>query len=125
MEDDQIDRGALRKLLALLGNDPAELEDLLSDYYQDAPDLAQRIVDSAARGDVEALRIASHSLKSNARDFGALRLSDLCADLEKECRAGSPRDPQQAAQAIRLAEETARQALSEIEISGLSAESGD
>lgn len=40
MDGQPIDRDALKRLLALLGSDPAELADLLDDYSEDAPDLA-------------------------------------------------------------------------------------
>ena len=41
-------------------------------------------------GDVDRLRIAAHTLKSNARDFGALGLSSLCEALEIAARAPWP-----------------------------------
>lgn len=114
MESDLIDRAALKRLLEVMGNDPGELEDLLGDYNEDAPDLVRRISDAAARRDLEALRIAAHTLKSNARDFGALRLSTLCAEVERACAAGGPADPRDAVERITREEEAARQALSEI-----------
>lgn len=77
-----IDRAALRRLLAVVGNDPDELGELIDDYIEDAPDLACRMADAAANGDRDAFRIAAHTLKSNARDFGAIRLSELCSAAE-------------------------------------------
>lgn len=119
MDGQPIDRGTLKRLLELLGSDPAELADLLDDYNEDAPDLARRILDAAEHGDLEALRIAAHTLKSNARDFGALRLSALCAELEHACATGSSIDPRRAAEEIFRVEEEARRALAEIHLDKL------
>lgn len=122
MEEQPIDRDALKRLLELLGGDPAELADLLDDYNEDAPDLARRILAAAEHGDHEALRIATHTLKSNARDFGALRLSTLCAELEHACAADALTDPGCAAEEIFRAEEEARRALAEIRLDDLLSE---
>jgi HPt (histidine-containing phosphotransfer) domain-containing protein len=119
MDGEAIDRDALKRLLELLGSDPAELGDLLDDYNEDAPALARRIMDAAEHGDLDALRIAAHTLKSNARDFGALRLSALCAELERASASGNPTDPRRAAEEISRAEEEARRALAEIRLDEL------
>jgi len=72
----------------------------------------ERLCEAAAAGDLDALRIAAHTLKSNARDFGAMALSSVCATLEAECRTGAASEPQ--AQVERIAQELdrARTALS-------------
>lgn len=114
MSDDIIDRAALRRLLDVIGGDPADLNGLLEDYRSAAPELASQIGSAAASGDLDALRIAAHSLKSNARDFGAMRLSILCDDLERDCRNGAVSDPLAAASAIASAEAAARQVLCHI-----------
>ncbi len=120
MNGQAIDRSALKRLLVLLGNDPAELEDLLSDYKEDAPELARRVLDAAERGDVEAVRIATHTLKANADDFGAVRLSALCARLEQAARAGGPAERRDVEDLVG-AEEEARLALAEINLDELQA----
>lgn len=111
MNTPDIDRTALKRLFHVMGNDIGELEDLRRDYLEDAPDLARRITEAAAQGDWTALRIAAHTLKSNARDFGAVQLAGLCADLEKACIDGRPEDPAGFAERIRDAECAARRAL--------------
>jgi len=110
----EIDREALGRLLRILGDDVAELEDLRNDYMEDAPALARRISEAVSQGDWYALKIAAHTLKSNARDFGASRLADLCNTLEHACDEGRPEDPQGIAECIRREEEAAREALSKI-----------
>lgn len=114
MTDDIIDRAAIRRLREVVGGDPEDLEELLEDYRSDAPELARRISQAAAAGDLDALRIAAHTLKSNAREFGAVRLSRICEVLEHQCRAGSPADPGATADAIVAEEQAARRALDAI-----------
>lgn len=114
MSDDIIDRSALRRLLELIGGDPADLQELLEDYRSQAPELASRISAAARSNDLEALRIAAHTLKSNARDFGARRLSTLCAGLERDCRNGTIADPHSKAEAICSEEAATREALSRL-----------
>ncbi|MFD1196503.1 Hpt domain-containing protein [Seohaeicola saemankumensis] len=119
MSTSEIDHSSLKRLLDVLGNDTAELQDLLQDYIEDAPDLARRITEAAAQGDRTALRIAAHTLKSNARDFGATRLAELCAGLEKACVEGRPEDPEGYADRIRQAEQAARLALLDVSLDDL------
>jgi HPt (histidine-containing phosphotransfer) domain-containing protein len=122
MDEQVIDRDKLKRLLELLGSDPTELADLLDDYNEDAPNLARRIMDAVERCDPEALRIAAHTLKSNAHDFGALRLSALCAELEHSCTTGITPDPWRTAEEIFRAEQEARRALAEIHLNELLSE---
>lgn len=119
MESGDIDRHALKRLLGVVGGDISELEDLRNDYLEDAPELAQRILDAVGRGDMRALRIAAHMLKSNARDFGAVRLADLCATLEKACLEGGQADTHGLAERIRDEEDAARRALSDLNLGDL------
>ncbi len=111
-----IDRAALRQLLDVIGGDRDDLDELLEDYRSTAPDLAAEISVAAEAGDLDRLRIAAHTLKSNARDFGALRLSSLCEALERECRAGLVADARGSAAAIFAAEADARRALDDVDL---------
>ncbi|MDA5092474.1 Hpt domain-containing protein [Aliiroseovarius sp. KMU-50] len=81
-----IDIDALRRLLAVIGGDTEDLDELLRDFQSEAPELVDRMQLASRLGDIDALRIAAHTLKSNARDFGAVELSALCATMEQECR---------------------------------------
>ena len=119
MAGEIIDLAALRRLLEAIGGDPEDLDELFEDYRSEAPELAAKISQAAAGGDLEGLRIAAHTLKSNARDFGATKLSALCEKLEQECRSGAVADPHGMAEAIAAAENASRQALDEISASDL------
>ena len=114
MSDRIIEIAALRRLLEAIGGDPEDLRELIMDFQSEAPELAAKIREAAAEGDLESLRITAHTLKSNARDFGAMRLSALCEELEHECRTGAVADPNGMANAISAAETAARGALGDV-----------
>jgi HPt (histidine-containing phosphotransfer) domain-containing protein len=77
-----LDRRGLRNLLSLVGGDVAELWPLLLGFLDDGPKLVAAIRAGMADGDLVAVRLHAHSLKSNAADFGATALEDLCQTLE-------------------------------------------
>lgn len=115
MDDDAIDRLALGRLLAVIGGDADELRDLIDDFAESAPGQVADMVAAADARDLEALRRCAHTLKSNARDFGATRLAALCADLEQALRNGSPSDPAAETATIATACRLALDALSRID----------
>lgn len=119
MTDDFIDRAALRRLLETIGGDVEDLLELVGDYAEDAPKLVEEIRAAARAGDADAMRIAAHTLKSNARDFGAFRLAALCQRLEQDCREHLPADPDAAVIEIAAAEAEAQAALSEVDLAAL------
>ncbi|WP_210880214.1 Hpt domain-containing protein [Roseovarius autotrophicus] len=125
MTSGHIHRAALKRLFEVLGNDVEELEELRGDYVEDAPALARRISEAASKGDWTALRIAAHTLKSNAHDFGATRLSELCAFLEKACYHGGPADADALAEGIAQEEEAARKALLDVSFEDIARPSPD
>lgn len=112
MADEVIDREALERLMDVIGGDPEDLQELLDEFEATAPRTVTAMRAAAAAGDLDALRIGAHTLKGNARDFGATALSGVCSTLEAECRTGAVSDPQ--AQVERIAQELdrARAALS-------------
>ena len=69
--------------------DPATLVELLNSYLDDAPELIQQMRDGLARGDIEQVRRAAHSLKSNSASFGANRLAGMARELEMIARGGT------------------------------------
>jgi diguanylate cyclase (GGDEF)-like protein/PAS domain S-box-containing protein len=57
--------------------------DILRTFLESGPVLVSDLGKALAAGDRPTLRRASHTLKSNARMFGALSLGDLCERLEQ------------------------------------------
>lgn len=91
VETAMIDRSALEQLKQALGDDPADLIDLIDTFLGEAPEILAEMDRAAAAGDLVMIRRKAHSLKSNARDLGATALAGLCAWLEGDLRDG--RDP--------------------------------
>jgi HPt (histidine-containing phosphotransfer) domain-containing protein len=83
-----LDRTALAKLQEVVGGDPADVAELIESFLDEAPELLAAIRQSHAAGDVAALKRASHSLKSAAREFGATALTAACDRIEQRCREG-------------------------------------
>ena len=117
-----IDPVALKRLLDVIGGDPEDLQELLDEYCAGAPTQAASIREAAQAGDLDAMRIAVHALKSNARDFGATRLAELCQSCETACRAEALDDLVAAAREIEIEERTARDELSEVDVRDVAAQ---
>ena len=83
-----IDRDALKKLLDIVGGDPEDLAEFIEDFLEIAPDLVGDMKAGQSAGDWDKVRIAAHTLKSNAKDLGAPKLSELSKALEDQCKAG-------------------------------------
>ncbi len=111
MTDQLIDMAALQRLLNVVGGDPEDLQELLDDFVESVPETIDKMKGASQSGDLAALRIAAHSLKSNARDFGATNLASLCEALEHSCREGTVENPIAAVERIETEEEAVRAAL--------------
>jgi HPt (histidine-containing phosphotransfer) domain-containing protein len=86
--EDPIDRAVLARLD--FGDPPGEVLGLLIEtFLEHAPANGRALLDGARTGDTEAVRLAAHSLKSSARQFGALHLGDLCEAIEAAAASGS------------------------------------
>ena len=74
-------------LSEMVGQDmPEILADILETYLIEAKDLMASVATlKVAENSVETVR-AVHSLKSSSASLGAMRLSDLCAELENYSR---------------------------------------
>lgn len=119
MTDNVLDMAALKRLLEVIGGDPEDLDELKEEFYDTAPAIVEAMQAGLVKGDFEALRISSHSLKGNARDFGATHLADLCHTLEQKCKDGAPFDASGLVSDIVAAETAARTALKALQASDL------
>lgn len=93
MNDPVIDHSAIDRLLRVIGGDIADLRELIDEFLTSTPGLVSRMEKAAEDGNLDSLRIASHSLKANGRDFGASSLAALCERLEGDCKSGLVEDP--------------------------------
>jgi HPt (histidine-containing phosphotransfer) domain-containing protein len=69
--------------------EPAMLVELLDSYLDDAPQLIQQMKTGIAAGQIEEVRRAAHSLKSNSASFGARALTDVSRQLEMIAKGGT------------------------------------
>ncbi|MGH1479510.1 MAG: Hpt domain-containing protein [Geminicoccales bacterium] len=118
MSTELIDKAALTRLLTLIGDDPDDLDELIDDYLEAAPNLARAILDAAEGGDIDAMRIAAHTLKSNARDLGATRVSEQAGAIETACKNGDVEAATVLASEIEAEAVAANEALSRLKDEG-------
>jgi HPt (histidine-containing phosphotransfer) domain-containing protein len=83
-----LDAAAVRGLVAMLGDDPEALAELVDAFLEEAPQRVAELHHGATAADAALLIRAAHTLKANAAMFGAGRLERLCRDLETAARAG-------------------------------------
>lgn len=84
-----LDRQALANLLAMTGDDPSFLAELIDAYADDTPAQLATMHRAVTEGNMEALRRAAHSLKANSANFGAVRLAELSARIEAQATTGT------------------------------------
>lgn len=113
---DTIDKAAITRLLDVIGGDTEDLKELIDDFGEVAPELLGSMQDALANEDTNQLRIAAHSLKSNARDLGATELAEQSAALEKACSDGDVADAASQVEVIAQSIASARKALSELSL---------
>ena len=70
-------------------NKPNLLEKIVGFYLADAPRLIKTMADAVAGADCDAVQRAAHALKSSSANLGAVRLAQLCREMEEEARTGS------------------------------------
>ena len=87
MSEPLIDKEAWESMKSMTG--PAFLAELIDVFLKDSPDLIKEMRSGLAAGDVEGVRRAAHSLKSNSASFGASRLAGVARDLEMMAKSGS------------------------------------
>ena len=62
---------------------------LLRTFLHNAPELVEQAQAAIARGDVQGLVLPVHSLKSSSANVGAMRLSELAREAERQARDGN------------------------------------
>ncbi len=79
-----LDQGVLRELQEIMDEDYL---DLLRTYMGNAPQLIGQAREAIGCGDVEAVVLPVHSLKSSSANVGALQLSELAREVERLAKA--------------------------------------
>jgi HPt (histidine-containing phosphotransfer) domain-containing protein len=87
---DVLDADALERLRALDPSGESGLvERVLATFRASLERLIPQMRDSRHAGDAQAVRHVAHTLKSSSASVGALRLSQLSAEVEQALRQGS------------------------------------
>lgn len=68
------------------------INELLDLFLSDSPELIEQMRSGIAESNIEQVRRAAHSLKSNSASFGARKLSGASRDLEMLAKGGSLND---------------------------------
>lgn len=108
---DNIDTRALEQLQELIGGDKETLHELIETFLEEGTDIVSDMQTSVSGNDLELLRRSAHSLKSSAQDFGAVKLSSLCASLESRCRVEWPEAAKEQVSQVAESFEGARDSL--------------
>jgi len=84
-----LDETALDAIRALddEGSD-ALIREILATYFASCPDLLTQMDDGLDAGNLDKVRIATHTLKSSSANLGAMQLAQLCKMAENAARAG-------------------------------------
>jgi HPt (histidine-containing phosphotransfer) domain-containing protein len=77
-----LDMAALEMLLEVIGGEQELLDELIASFLEEAPPLLTKMREAQDNGDGAGLRMAAHTLKSSANDFGASEFARLCQELE-------------------------------------------
>lgn len=78
-----LDRGALDSLRVLETPDNPFLTNLINTYLSTSEKIVEDLVAAAKSGDLKNMGEIAHSLKSSSASLGAIRLSEMCFELEK------------------------------------------
>jgi signal transduction histidine kinase/CheY-like chemotaxis protein/HPt (histidine-containing phosphotransfer) domain-containing protein len=68
--------------------DPGIIRQIMRVFLDNSPGLLEKLRQGSAGRDADALRTASHTLKSTSAVIGAIALAECCARLETSVRAG-------------------------------------
>lgn len=110
-----LDMNVITSLRELGGDDdPDLLTDLVSAFLSDSPTRMAKIEAASASGDSEGLLAAAHGLKSSAANMGALRLSELCRQLEKAGQTGQMESTQTLVEELKHEYSLAEKALMDL-----------
>ncbi len=86
--DAPLDAEVLGSLRAIAGGDPALLGRVFDLFLSHAPTHVDALKQAIAERDLAKVATEAHALKSPSRNVGAMRLGELCADLEMRARDG-------------------------------------
>jgi signal transduction histidine kinase/DNA-binding response OmpR family regulator len=87
-----IDPDVLMRLAEGTGGDTPFVTELIQQFVEDSPALVAAARAGLEAGAAEEVRVAAHTLKSNAATFGAHELAERCRSLEGSAKLGALED---------------------------------
>jgi HPt (histidine-containing phosphotransfer) domain-containing protein len=78
----------LQSILQLAEGEASVLMEIISDVLDYTPGLLQDLALAIEQEQAPKVKLSAHSLKSSSAQIGALRLADLCEQLEKKSAQG-------------------------------------
>jgi len=108
-----IDQATFANLLEMAGGDQEFVDELVDTYLREGDRLVEDLVMAATAGDIPALVLPAHSMKSSSLNVGALELGELCRRLEQDSRNGAVDAPLDRANEVKVAFAEVRAALLE------------
>lgn len=85
--DQVLDPTTVQRLVEALS--PTLVAELIQAFLEDSPSMVDTIRRAGPTADPGEVRLAAHTLRSNADTFGASDLASLCTNLETQARAGA------------------------------------
>jgi HPt (histidine-containing phosphotransfer) domain-containing protein len=83
-----LDPNAVKSLIELVGDDAEALSEIVDAFLDEAPQRLTELRRGIDDGDSVLVGRAAHTLKANARTFGAGRLAELSGVIESAARGG-------------------------------------
>ena len=83
-----LDPAAVARLLEMVGDDPAFVDELADEYLAEAPAHAAALRAAHDAGDAEGLTLPAHTLKGSSLVLGGVRVAEIARALEECGRAG-------------------------------------
>jgi HPt (histidine-containing phosphotransfer) domain-containing protein len=120
--DGALDRAVLKQLREDLGGAGA-VHDVIATFLENTPAVLAALHEAAARTNADGIRRAAHKIKGTSAMLGAVRLSQLCAEIENIGRSGDVSDAMSRVTAIEEAYHAAEAALKAEVSKGLAAQS--
>ena len=88
--NDSLDEKVLESLRKMAGAKASViLKQIINNYLEDAPELWQKILTAITAKDGEELKNSAHTLRSSSANLGAMKLANLCKQLENLGRSGN------------------------------------
>lgn len=86
---DVLDQAALDDLIAMVGDDPAFVDELADAYLADVPQHVSDLRAALQAGEAEGLVRPAHTLKSTSLSLGGAHVAELARAIEERGRSGS------------------------------------